>query len=134
MVEDRKQERQRLSFDINANKPHSKYTREKFPPEKYPINCTFFISSRDIEIIEKMKEALKIIPSTDYKFQKKKHRSMDIITVDIYVKTPDCIRPIASVVKEKELFVDKVIGEEKILPRNLVSMAQDVAKGEGLNR
>lgn len=126
--------KERLSCDITRNKPFSQATFDKFPPDKFPIQCTFFLSTRDIETVDKMKEALKILPSDDYRFQRKKHRSMDLVTVDIYLKNADSVRPVANAVKDKALFIDKVIGERQIFGRDLVEMSGKIIKGEGLTK
>lgn len=130
MVQDKIEERQRLSFDITPNICSTEHQKSKFPPDKYPINCTFFVLSKDTETVDDMKKALSIIPKDNFKFQKKKHRTMDLVTVNIYLKNADSVRPLANMVKDKELFIDKMLGEKKVLPRDLVSMAQNIIEGK----
>ena len=42
------------------------------------------------------------------------------------------MRPLVQGLKDKGLFIDRAIGDDRpVLPYQLISMAQDVIKGEG---
>jgi len=90
--------------------------------------------SRDIELVEEIKNSLKILSSDDYKFQRKKHQSMDLITVNIFVKDADCVRPIAHAVKNRDLFIDKVLGEKQVFGRDLIALGEKIMQSKYMER
>lgn len=75
-----------------------------------------------------MKAAIKDNSKDELRFSKQTNYYAGI-TFHVFTNKADLVRPIAEVLKGKDLFIDR-LGEsnEKIFPRDLVSMAQDVQK------
>jgi DNA-directed RNA polymerase beta subunit len=117
----------RVSLDIFRNTPDSKYA-QKYDSKKFPIHCAFTVASKNSHLIDEIREVVKESSKDELRYSKQTNHYAGV-TLHIFTNKADLIRPVAEVLKGKELFIDK-LGErnEKVFPRDLVKMAQEAQK------
>ncbi len=131
IVKDQTEQEERILVHVSRNQPYSNYQAEKYPPSDFPIHLHLLFAKANGHIAEEVKALTKELPKDNFRYQKKESKYAGI-SIHIYFKDADTMRPIVQGLKDKGLYADKAIGkDEVVLPYQLLSMAKDVLKGEG---
>ena len=119
---------------VSANQPYSKYQAEKFPPNDFPIHLHLIFGKRFSHVADEIKDLSRELPRGEFRYQKKVNKYAGI-SIHIYFKDADTIRPIIQGLKDKDLVKDRAIGrDQSILPYQLLDMAKDVQREQGRGR
>lgn len=114
---------------ITANSPDLKDAK-KFPPESFPLYCSFLFGKRYIHIADEIKALVQQLPKDSFRFRKS-ISSYGGVTVNLYFKDADSFRPVAHGLRDKELVIDSMLYEDKqVFPRDLIKMAQEAYQSQ----
>lgn len=79
-------------------------------------------------LADEIKELTKNIPKDDFRYRKNESKYAGI-SINIYLKNADNIRPIANGLKDKALFRDQAIGDDQpVYPYQLLDKAREIIK------
>lgn len=116
-----------MSINVGANKPHSKYA-QKYSPADFPIHCSFLVSKSNAHVIDEIKDSVKDLPKENYRVRKTVNKYVGV-SLNIFLKDVDSIRPIANSLNGKDLNIDHLgASDKKIFPRDMISLAQEVQR------
>ena len=84
-------------------------------------------------IVQELKSLVQTLPRDSFRFQKSVSKYGGI-TVNLYMKDVDSFRAVAHGLKEKDLFINTMLEEKKVFPRDLISMAQEACQERSIMR
>ncbi|MFK7979282.1 MAG: hypothetical protein AB8G86_04835 [Saprospiraceae bacterium] len=116
---------------VSSNQPYSKYQAEKYPPNTFPIHLHLIFSKSNSHIAEEVKKLTSELPKDNFRYQKKVNKYAGI-SINIYFKDADTMRPVLQGLKNKDLYADRAIGKDEVVyPYQLLSKAKEILKGQG---
>lgn len=119
-------ESERVLIHISDNVPSSMQQAKQFPKENFPIHLNLLFAKRYAYLVDELKAALDGLPKDSFRFRKKVNPYAGV-SVNIYFKEVDAMRPLLPWLKEKELYRDVAIGkDEKLLPYQILDKARAV--------
>jgi len=84
-------------------------------------------------IAAEVKNLTRGLPKDKFRYQKKESKYAGI-SINIYFKDADTMRPVVQGLKNKGLYADKAIGKDELVyPYQLLSMAKEILNGQGRN-
>lgn len=116
---------------VSSNQPYSRHQAEKYPPSDFPIHLHLLFAKSNGSVAEEVKALTKELPRDNFRYQKKVNKYAGI-SINIYFKDADTMRPVVQGLKNKGLYTDRAMGkDEPVFPYQLLSIAKDILKGEG---
>ena len=92
---------------------------------------SLLFAKKHSHIADEVKTFTKELSKDTFRYQKKVNKYAGI-SINVYFKDVDTMRPFVQGLKDKDLYRGTISGQdERILPYQLLSMARDILKGEG---
>lgn len=114
---------------MGENQPYSRHQAEKYSPNDFPIHLHLLFAKSNRHVAEEVKSLTRELPRDNFRYQKKESKYAGI-SINIYFKDVDTMRPVVQGLKNKGLYADRAIGkDEVILPYQLLSMAKEILQG-----
>ena len=105
----------------------------RFPPDRFPIHCFFLFAKKNAHIADELKAVSNIVDKDKFRYSKTVNKYAGI-TVNVYCKDVDTVRPFVWAMKEKEMFIDSCLGQKRVYPRDLLDMARNLNQEAGRSR
>jgi len=122
------EQQERISVYVGQNISSSQQVSNSIPSEKYPIHLRLLFSKSNVHLVDEIKSLTNGISKDKCRLRKTINKYAGI-SIDIYCSEVDALRPIVNGLRDKDLVIDKVMGEdEKVTSFKLLESAKQITQ------